>query len=74
MRSFAWSRPLSVRNQARVHLWFEANVGEPYAPLSCTAKSRASGNGMVEIGEVGLPTEQVRGLNAHGKTRTNASH
>jgi hypothetical protein len=27
---------VEVRNQARVHLWFEARFGEPYAPLSCT--------------------------------------
>ena len=28
---------VEVRNQARVHLWFEAHFGEPYSPLSCTA-------------------------------------
>jgi hypothetical protein len=27
---------VEVRNQARVHLWFEAKFGETYAPLSCT--------------------------------------
>jgi hypothetical protein len=27
---------VEVRNQARVHLWFEAHFGEPYAALSCT--------------------------------------
>jgi uncharacterized protein len=27
---------VEVRNQARVHLWFEAHFGEPYAPLSCS--------------------------------------
>jgi hypothetical protein len=27
---------VEVRNQARVHLWFEAHFGEPYAPLSGT--------------------------------------
>src|SRR4051812_21989428 len=27
---------VEVRNQARVHLWFEGKFGEPYAPLSCT--------------------------------------
>ena len=27
---------VEVRNQARVHLWFEAHFGEPYEPLSCT--------------------------------------
>jgi hypothetical protein len=27
---------VEVRNQARVHLWFEQHLGEPYALLSCT--------------------------------------
>ena len=27
---------VEVRNQARVHLWFEARFGEPYAPLTYT--------------------------------------
>lgn len=27
--------PVEVRNQARVHLWFEARFGCPYPPLSC---------------------------------------
>ena len=30
---------VEVRNQARVHLWFEAQFGEPYAPLCCTAEA-----------------------------------
>ena len=30
---------IEVRNQARVHLWFEGKFGEPYAPLSCTAEA-----------------------------------
>jgi hypothetical protein len=30
---------LQVRNQARVHLWFEDKFGEPYAPLSSTAEA-----------------------------------
>jgi uncharacterized protein len=30
---------MEVRNQARVHLWFEAKFGEPYGPLSCTAEA-----------------------------------
>jgi hypothetical protein len=37
----AFEEPLrsmvEVRNQARVHLWFEAKFGEPYTPLSRTA-------------------------------------
>jgi hypothetical protein len=28
---------VEVRNQARVHLWFEQRFGEPYAPLADTA-------------------------------------
>jgi hypothetical protein len=39
----AFDEPLrsmvEVRNQARVHLWFEAKFAEPYAPLSCTAEA-----------------------------------
>jgi len=30
---------VEVRNQARVHLWFEAKFSEPYGPLSCTAEA-----------------------------------
>ena len=30
---------VEVRNQARVHLWFEAKFGEDYTPLSCTAEA-----------------------------------
>ena len=32
----ALSPLVEVRNQARVHLWFEAHFGEPYAPLACS--------------------------------------
>ena len=32
---------VEVRNQARVHLWFEGKFGEPYAPLTCTADALA---------------------------------
>ena len=32
----ALSPLVEVRNQARVHLWFEKKFGEPYAPLGCT--------------------------------------
>ena len=28
---------VEVRNQSRVHLWFEAKFGEPYAPLASSA-------------------------------------
>jgi hypothetical protein len=30
---------VEVRNQARVHLWFEGRFGEPYAPLSSSAEA-----------------------------------
>jgi hypothetical protein len=30
---------VEVRNQARVHLWFEGKFGEPYAPLRETAEA-----------------------------------
>jgi uncharacterized protein len=30
---------IEVRNQARVHLWFEGKFGEPYGPLSCSAEA-----------------------------------
>lgn len=30
---------VEVRNQARVHVWFEGKFGEPYSPLSCTAEA-----------------------------------
>jgi len=39
----AFDEPLrsavEVRNQARVHVWFEGHFGERYAPLSCTAEA-----------------------------------
>src|SRR5205085_3613567 len=39
----AFDEPLKsqvqVRNQARVHLWFEAHFGEVYTPLSCAAEA-----------------------------------
>lgn len=39
----AFAAPLKgmveVRNQARVHLWFEAKFGEPYPPLGITAEA-----------------------------------
>jgi hypothetical protein len=39
----AFDEPLrhmvQVRNQARVHLWFERKFGEPYTPLSSTAEA-----------------------------------
>ena len=31
--------PVEVRNQARVHVWFEAHFGEAYTPLSSTAEA-----------------------------------
>jgi hypothetical protein len=41
----AFAAPLSqmveVRNQARVHLWFEGRFGEPYAALTSSAEALA---------------------------------
>jgi uncharacterized protein len=34
-----FDRLVEVRNQARVHLWFEGKFGEPYAPLTCSAEA-----------------------------------
>ena len=30
---------VEVRNQARVHVWFEGKFDEPYTPLSCSAEA-----------------------------------
>jgi uncharacterized protein len=30
---------VEVRNQARVHVWFEGKFGEPYAPLTCSGEA-----------------------------------
>jgi len=30
---------VEARNQARVHLWFEAKYGEAYSPLACSAQA-----------------------------------
>lgn len=32
---------VEVRNQARVHVWFEGKFGEPYSPLSSSAEAPA---------------------------------
>ena len=32
---------VEVRNQARVHLWFEGRFGEAYAPLACSGDALA---------------------------------
>lgn len=33
------SEQVEIRNQARVHLWFEGRFGEPYAPLANSAEA-----------------------------------
>jgi hypothetical protein len=33
------SAPVEVRNQARVHLWFERRFGQPYAPLGSSGEA-----------------------------------
>ncbi|MEM7528369.1 MAG: nucleotidyltransferase family protein [Pseudomonadota bacterium] len=37
--AFAVDPPHEIRNQARVHLWYEAHFGQPYAPLSETREA-----------------------------------
>lgn len=55
----AFDEPLrsqvEVRNQARVHLWFEAHFGEPYTPVSSTAE--AIGRFASTISAVGVRLE-----------------
>jgi hypothetical protein len=46
---------VEVRNQARVHLWFETKFGEPYAPLSCT--DEALGRFLCPANAVGVRLE-----------------
>jgi uncharacterized protein len=31
--------PVQIRNQARVHLWYEAHFGQPYAPLASSRQA-----------------------------------
>jgi hypothetical protein len=30
--------PIQIRNQARVHLWYQEKFGRPYPPLSCSTE------------------------------------
>ena len=52
----AFEEPLKsmveVRNQARVHLWFEGKYGEPYPPLTCSAE--AMGRFITPLNSVGV--------------------
>jgi len=47
---------VEVRNQARVHLWFEDHFGEPYAPLACT--DEAIGRFVSPVFSVGVRLER----------------
>ena len=46
---------VEVRNQARVHLWFEDHFGEAYAPLSCS--DEAIGRFVAPVFAVGVRLE-----------------
>jgi hypothetical protein len=46
---------VEVRNQARVHLWFERHFGEPYAPLTCS--DEAVGRFVATANAVGVRLE-----------------
>ena len=48
--------PVEVRNQARVHLWFEDRFGAPYAPLGCADEALARYASQVHA--VGVRLEQ----------------
>jgi hypothetical protein len=50
--------PVEVRNQARVHLWFEQRFGAPYAPLACADDALLRYASMVHA--VGVRLEQGR--------------
>ncbi|HEX4196151.1 MAG TPA: nucleotidyltransferase family protein [Caulobacteraceae bacterium] len=51
---------VEVRNQARVHLWFEDHFGEPYAPLCCC--DEAVGRFVAPAYAVGVRLEADRRL------------
>jgi hypothetical protein len=52
----ALSQKVEVRNQSRVHLWFEDHFGEPYRPLSST--DEAIGRFVSPAFAVGVRLEQ----------------
>lgn len=54
---------VEVRNQARVHLWFESKFGEPYEPLSSSAEALSRFTSTVF--SVGVRLEQDDSLTIH---------
>ena len=54
---------VEVRNQARVHLWFEGKFGEPYAPLGSSAEALSRFTSTVFA--VGLRLEADDALTIH---------
>jgi hypothetical protein len=54
---------VEVRNQARVHLWFEGKFGEPYAPLQRSAE--ALGRFVSPLFAVGVRLEADDRLTIH---------
>jgi hypothetical protein len=64
------SEKVEVRNQARVHLWFEQKFGEPYTPLGCT--DEALGRFLSAANAVGIrlePDGRIRHRRAPGPGR-----
>ena len=57
---------VEVRNQARVHLWFEDRFGEPYAPLSSSAEALTRFT--TTMFAVGAALEDSAGFTAKPKT------
>lgn len=50
--------PVEVRNQARVHLWFERRFGVPYAPLACADDALSRYSSLVHA--IGVRLEEDR--------------
>jgi hypothetical protein len=61
IRRVTASVPLQIRNQARVHLWYERHFGQPYAPLRTA--DEALSRYPVTVQAVGVRMEQDGGLN-----------
>jgi hypothetical protein len=54
---------VEVRNQARVHVWFEGRFGEPYVPLSSTAE--ALGRFVSPLFAVGVRLDRAERMAVH---------
>jgi len=55
--------PVEIRNQARVHLWFEKRFNKPYMPLRCASESIGRYAAIAHC--VGVRLENGGGLTIH---------